>query len=237
MTHQQRHVESGPPGIVGEQAIELLPDETEPVDPGVDMQRRTGRRTMRRGTLDPSIDTIQIEQARNQAVLVQDVGLVADARHEHEYLHVAEDPPDLHRLVAEPGEERAAAGRVQGARNLRGPEPVAVRLDHTGDLGGGKRGDGAIVPGQCGDVHYQTGRRIAFAAWADSVVSRLPHVRTPPSPKRSGNRRRPHRPSLAATRHGTERRRWRPRVRPISILSRHPCAFAARPHPPPGAPP
>ena len=237
VAHQQRHVEPGPPVVAGEQGVELLPDETEPVDPGVDVECRTARRAMGRGTADPSIDAIQIEQARNQAVLLQDVRLVADARHEHEDLHVAEGPPNLDRLAAEPGEERTAAGRVQGARNLRGPEPVAVRLDHAGDLRGGKRCDGPVVSGQRGEIHDQTGRGVSFITWAEGVDFRLAHVRSPS--RRSRPAAGPGRPGARSPRTVTAwiERWWRPRVPPISIPPGPSRTLAERPRPPSGAPP
>ena len=211
VAHQQRHVEPGAAGLIGEQRIELGRIEAEPMDAGLDVERRTGRRTVRRGARDPSIDAVGVEQARNQVMLAQHVRLVAGARHEHEDVHVAEDAPQIDRLAGERGEEGPAAGRVQSARNLRGTQSVPVRLDHPGDLGGCRRSNGAPVRGQGGKIHDEPGRGASPAVAVRHVHVLPAHGRTP---LRTG-RRSP----------------WRPRVHPASIPPGPSRTSAEPPHP------
>ena len=119
MAHQQRHVEAGTPGLVAEQCLDCLAAEPEPVNSGLDVQRRRDRRAMPRRTPDPAVDAFEIEQTRNQPVLVQYIRLAGDARHEHEDVRIAEHLPEFHSLVGERREECPAPCRVQGASDTR----------------------------------------------------------------------------------------------------------------------
>ena len=108
MAHQQRHVETGPPDTVTDQEVERLPAETESVDPGLDVERCGCPRIRRLDTPDPPIDALEIEQARDKAMFVQNTHLCGDVRRQHEDLHIAENSPELHPLVTESGEEGPA---------------------------------------------------------------------------------------------------------------------------------
>ena len=164
VTHQQGYAEAGPPGLVAEQRIERIAAESEPVDPGLDVKRGARWRAVRRDASNPPVDAVEIEQAGDQAVLVQGARFFAGTRHEYEDLRAhprtVEHSPKLDRLVAERGEEDPASRPMQGAGEVRCAEPVAVRLDHRGDQGGRRGSDGPVVPGHSVEIDEHPRRAV-----------------------------------------------------------------------------